>query len=302
MNPKSDLASILEPGVVAFTLRTQRVGALEGSAESVDGETGIVGDGDIPGAAAILLPIVPVFVIAGTGSGLGLSEWAAEFLAGTAIVGSFAILAHGEAGIAKEIADGQLCRVFGIPPVERDAGIALVDVVDNVVDDFDVIGFVGDKGAFPNRNDSTWRFEDVESDGGISDIGGSRQLVDGRPETQSTRMWFLYDNKKNLISVATLSTQKSAVEYDDADNLKSYRQPGVASTVKYAMDYGSTAAKRKEHLLRTNTTPMGTRDSYTYDDYGNCLTSTRQKSGTTPFMRTETTYDANGNYQIRSAG
>ncbi len=107
---------------------------------------------------------------------------------------------------------------------------------------------------------------------------------------------FAYDDKKNVVSVASLSTQKSGMEYDDADNLKAYRQPGADSTVKYTMDYGSTAAERKKHLLRTSTTPMGVRDSYTYDDHGNCLTSVRQKSGTTPFMRTETAYDADGNY------
>ena len=54
MNPKSFLTGILEAGVIAFAFRTQGVGALEGSAGSVDGETVIVGDSDVFGAAAVL--------------------------------------------------------------------------------------------------------------------------------------------------------------------------------------------------------------------------------------------------------
>lgn len=107
---------------------------------------------------------------------------------------------------------------------------------------------------------------------------------------------YAYDDNKNVTSVASLSTQKSGMEYDDADNLKSYRQPGADSSVKYTMDYGSTAAERKKHLLLTSATPTGQRDAYTYDTYGNQLTATRQKSGGTAFIKTETAYTANGNY------
>lgn len=112
---------------------------------------------------------------------------------------------------------------------------------------------------------------------------------------------FAYDDKKNLVSAANLSTQKSGMEYDDADNLKSYRQPGAASTVKYTMNYGSTAAQRKQHLLKESATPMGQRDVYTHDSYGNVLTATRQKSGDTAFIRTTSTYTDNGNYKASAA-
>lgn len=108
---------------------------------------------------------------------------------------------------------------------------------------------------------------------------------------------FAYDDKKNLISVANLSTQKSGMEYDDADNLKSYRQPGAASTVKYTMNYGSTAAQRKQHLLKESSTPMGQRDVFTHDSYGNVKTETRQKSGDTAFIKILSDYTDDGNYK-----
>lgn len=114
---------------------------------------------------------------------------------------------------------------------------------------------------------------------------------------------FAYDDNKNVVSVANQSTQKSGMEYDDADNLKSYRQPGAADSVKYTMDYGSTAAKRKLHLLRSSTTPCGVCQTYEYGDanqYYNLLSETRQKSGDTAFIKSTTTYTSNGNYKASS--
>ena len=103
---------------------------------------------------------------------------------------------------------------------------------------------------------------------------------------------FTYDEDKNVVSAAALSTQKSAMEYDDADNLKSYRQPGAASTVKYTMTYGDAP---KKHLLKTAKTPTGVKTSYEHDSYGNCTATTNRKTSTGEFIRTETTY-TDGNY------
>lgn len=108
---------------------------------------------------------------------------------------------------------------------------------------------------------------------------------------------FAYDaDNKNLISVSSLSKQKAAMEYDDANNMKSYRQPGAAEYVKYTMDYGATTAERQKHLLLSSVTPMGQRDVFTYDAYGNNLTSVRQKSGDSAYIRTETAYNADGSF------
>ena len=60
--------------------------ALEGGAGPVDGESVVVSDSDVFGAAAVLSAVVPVPVIAGTLAGLGISEGAAELLTGTTVI------------------------------------------------------------------------------------------------------------------------------------------------------------------------------------------------------------------------
>ena len=108
---------------------------------------------------------------------------------------------------------------------------------------------------------------------------------------------FEYDSKRNVTSIASLSTQKANMTYDDSDNLISYHQPGAEESAKYTMNYGETTAERQKHLLRESVTPMGQRDTYTYDDRGNALTAIRQKSGETAFIKTESGYSADGNYR-----
>jgi hypothetical protein len=180
MNPESGLAGILEAGVIAFAFRTQGVGSLEGSAGCVDGETVIVGDSDVFGAAAVLPAVVPVLVIAGANAGLGLAEGTAELLAGAATIRVFAVLVHGEAGVAEEIADGEPGGVFGVSLVERNKDIAMIDVADGVVDGFGVIALIGDKSTLVDGNDLIGFLKDIEGDGGIGDVGGSGQLVEGQ--------------------------------------------------------------------------------------------------------------------------
>ena len=180
MNPKPGLAGVLEAGVIAFAFGTERVGALEGGAGSVDGEAVIVRDGDVFGAAAVFPAVIPILVIAGAYAGFGLAEGAAELLAGTTVIGGFAVLVHGEAGVAKEVADRQLGRVFGVSLVERDDGIALVDITDGIVDGLGVIALVSDEGAFLDEDDLVGGLEDIEGDGGIGDIGGRGEFVDGQ--------------------------------------------------------------------------------------------------------------------------
>ena len=108
---------------------------------------------------------------------------------------------------------------------------------------------------------------------------------------------YAYDAKNNVVSVSSLSAQKSAMEYDDANNLKSYRQPGAAESAQYTMSYGASKEEQQKHLLKESVTTMGQRDVFTHDSYGNALTSIRQKSGDSAFIKTESTYTADGNYK-----
>lgn len=121
-----------------------------------------------------------------------------------------------------------------------------------------------------------------------------------------------YDEDKNVVSTGNLSGQKSRIKYDDADNVQEYTQPGRTKDVddnKYLFYYGSSAAQRKKHLLQRSRTPMHVTDYFSYDDYGNVLSSRRldykvYTGGTAesayPYIRTENTYDAQGNYTATS--
>ena len=80
---------------------------------------------------------------------------------------------------------------------------------------------------------------------------------------------YAYDSNRNVVSVSTLSGQKSAMQYDSAHNLKSYRQPGAPDSAKYTLNFGSSLTEQKRHLLRESATPMGQRDAFSYDTYGN---------------------------------
>ena len=100
---------------------------------------------------------------------------------------------------------------------------------------------------------------------------------------------FAYDEDKNLLSVANLAGQKSDMKYDSYDNLTSYVQPGAAETEKYSFTYGSTAEEKKKHLLRSSITPMGVKQEFTYDAYGNPALN-KTVDGTTAVIGTKTEY------------
>ena len=81
---------------------------------------------------------------------------------------------------------------------------------------------------------------------------------------------FGYDDDKNVLAISTRSGQKSDMKYDDYHNLTSYRKPGTPDEdeYKYKMTYGSTAAEKKKHLMKTMTTPQGVKTTYDHDSYG----------------------------------
>ncbi len=65
------------------------------------------------------------------------------------------------------------------------------------------------------------------------------------------------------------------------------------------MTYGSTTAEKKRHLLRTSTTPMGIKQEFSYDDFGNTVMS-KTVNGTTSVIGSKTEYDAKHNYPVKS--
>ena len=107
-HPQPFLTCGFEAGIVTLALCTQGVCPLETEAATVNGKSVVIGNGFIFRAASVFLAVVPVFVVTRANTGLGLAERAAVFLAGTPIVGGFAVLVHGEPGLADRIT-GRKC-------------------------------------------------------------------------------------------------------------------------------------------------------------------------------------------------
>ena len=107
-HPQPFLTCGFEAGIVTLTLCTQGVCPLETEAAAVNGKSVVCWNGLILGAAPVFLPVIPVFVITRANIGFGLTEWAAEFLPGTIIVGGFAVLVHSQPGLTDRIT-GRKC-------------------------------------------------------------------------------------------------------------------------------------------------------------------------------------------------
>ena len=102
-HPQPFLTCGFEAGIVSFALCTQGVSPFKIETAAANGKPVVIGNGFIFRAAPVLLAVVPVFVVTRANTGLGLAERAAVFLAGTPIVGGFAVLVHGEPGLADRI-------------------------------------------------------------------------------------------------------------------------------------------------------------------------------------------------------
>ena len=108
---------------------------------------------------------------------------------------------------------------------------------------------------------------------------------------------FAYDDNSNITSVKNLAAQQSHATYDDYNNLLTYRQPGRPDTVKYTLNWGSTTAEKKKHLLLKTTSPLGIIQENKYDNSNGNPTETKTRNGdSTKIIRSTTAYTENGNY------
>ena len=176
-HPQPFLTCGFEAGIVTLTLCTQGVCPLETEAAAVNGKSVVCWNGLILGAAPVFLAVVPVFVAARANAGFGLTEWAAEFLPGTIIVGGFAIFVHSQSSITDQVT----CRksfALGIAFFEGDKSFPIIDRFHGVVDAFRVVALIGKEGAFLQRDRLIRGREDLSGDGGIGDIARRGQLVE----------------------------------------------------------------------------------------------------------------------------
>ena len=177
-HPQPFLSRRLKAGIVTLALCTQGVCSLETEAATVNGKSVVIGNGFIFRAASVFLAVVPVFVVTRANAGFGLTEWAAEFLPGTIIVGGFAVLVHSQPGRADWITGRKRFRGFRTAWIEGDKGLALIDRFYRIVDAFRIVALVGKEGAFFQRNRLIRGREDLSGDGGIGDIARRGQLVE----------------------------------------------------------------------------------------------------------------------------
>ena len=126
-HPQLFLTCGFEARIVTLALCTQGVCSLETEAATVNGKSVVIGNGLIFRAAPVLLAVVPILVVTRANTSLGLAERAAVFLAGTPIVGGFAVLVHRQPGRADRITDRNRFRGFRAAWIEGDKSLALID-------------------------------------------------------------------------------------------------------------------------------------------------------------------------------
>ena len=177
-HPQPFLTCGFEAGIVSFALCTQGVSPFKIETAAANGKPVVIGNGPVFRAAPVFLPIVPVFVVAGANTSLRLAEGAAVFLAGTPIVGGFAVLVHSQPGRADWITGRKRFRGFRTAWIEGDKGLALIDRFYRIVDAFRIVALIGKEGAFFQRNRLIRGREDLSGDGGIGDIARRGQLVE----------------------------------------------------------------------------------------------------------------------------
>lgn len=114
------------------------------------------------------------------------------------------------------------------------------------------------------------------------------------PEAFGTQ--YIYDKNGNRKTRKMLYGGQEKSEFDDADNLTKHTAAG--RTVSSTFSYGDTEAEQKKHLLLKSIVPLGSVGVFTYDAFGNPLTSQVQNADTNPsyFIRSETSYTNDGNY------
>lgn len=203
-HPKAFLTSGFESGVVALALGAQSINGFEMCTLPVDGKPVIIRDGDIFGAAAIFLTIVPVCVVTGTFTGCRAFEGAAKFLTSPATVKSFSIVVHGESSIAERGAGGQLLGVLGVTGIDGDKTLALKFIMDGVVNGLNIKSGITDEIAFPDGEESVGFAQHIHTDHMVEDIGGGGHLKQGKAGDGVAEHMILVAPIKLVILVAVL--------------------------------------------------------------------------------------------------
>ena len=116
-------------------------------------------------------------------------------------------------------------------------------------------------------------------------------------------------DRRNVTSTTNLAGMEAHMEYDSADNLYRWVQPGRENVEanKYLAWYGDTDTQRAKHLLLRERTPEKVVNYHDYNNHGSRTSSrcvdyrvTTNNTAETayPYIRTEQTYTADGNFAL----
>lgn len=90
-----------------------------------------------------------------------------------------AITVHGESGFTDGDTDRKKFCIFCIAFVQGDDAFAVIQFFDLIVDVLYIITFIRKEGAFSNRQETVGFGEDIQSNRGISRVGGGGQFTNG---------------------------------------------------------------------------------------------------------------------------
>ncbi len=102
---------------------------------------------------------------------------------------------------------------------------------------------------------------------------------------------YTYDSNGNILSAKDINDNTVNTNYNANNDIIKIQD---ARRNSYLFEYDNNDLTAKKHNLTKATTPMGVETDYTYDAYGNALTSVSRQNGKK--MKNEVVYNSTGNY------
>ena len=107
---------------------------------------------------------------------------------------------------------------------------------------------------------------------------------------------YTYDDQGNQQAASGTTDKEDGSEYDDYNNLTSYKAPGRDVATTYY--WGGTEQEQRRHLLQKATSPLGIVSTFSYDAHGNRTESkvSESESSVAKFIKSTAAYTTAGTY------
>ena len=143
MYPQTFLTCLLKSWVVTFGFGSECVNLLERNTLTINEKSVIIRECNIFCVAPVFSAIVPVLVIAWTGSTFWVFQRTAIFLTCPAIVRKLSVLVHSKTSLANRVTASKLLWIFGVTLVKRNNTFSVIKLFYSIVNSFDIVAFVG---------------------------------------------------------------------------------------------------------------------------------------------------------------